>query len=235
MLFSVSHYRLFPKSLGQVISKFSVRELHISFTQGYWRTMQWGQPYQPAPPGAELWVWFQDSVTEWVWVSAACRGHWQSYYNIFTRKECSFVPFQCGWNLEGADQCFVGDILRLTELYWLHQHSSAQCIIQTSGHRKWYTSFHIYTFWDIFFSFKSNPACHAWQMSFGVFLCWSWSDKPPLPSLCHPSSRNSLHWEFNTLEETVAVWLHSEWPLCASRLYSDTSDMTENLFSVLLF
>uniref|UniRef100_A0A674P666 Phosphatidylinositol glycan anchor biosynthesis class T n=1 Tax=Takifugu rubripes TaxID=31033 RepID=A0A674P666_TAKRU len=35
----VSHYRLFPKSLGQVISKFSVRELHISFTQGYWRTI----------------------------------------------------------------------------------------------------------------------------------------------------------------------------------------------------
>lgn len=74
MLFSVSHYRLFPKSLGQVISKFSVRELHISFTQGYWRTMQWGQPYQPAPPGAELWVWFQDSVAEWVWVSACLQG-----------------------------------------------------------------------------------------------------------------------------------------------------------------
>ena len=60
----VSHYRLFPKSLGQVITKFSVRELHISFTQGYWRTMQWGQPYLPSPPGAELWVWFQDTVTE---------------------------------------------------------------------------------------------------------------------------------------------------------------------------
>uniref|UniRef100_A0A8C4IS69 Phosphatidylinositol glycan anchor biosynthesis, class T n=1 Tax=Dicentrarchus labrax TaxID=13489 RepID=A0A8C4IS69_DICLA len=49
----VSHYRLFPKSLGQVISKFSVRELHISFTQGYWRTMQWGQPFQPSPPGTD--------------------------------------------------------------------------------------------------------------------------------------------------------------------------------------
>ncbi|XP_041112755.1 GPI transamidase component PIG-T-like [Polyodon spathula] len=60
----VSHYRLFPKSLGQVISKFSVRELHISFTQGFWRTTQWGQPLLSAPPGAELWVWFQDSVAE---------------------------------------------------------------------------------------------------------------------------------------------------------------------------
>ncbi|XP_041080549.1 GPI transamidase component PIG-T [Polyodon spathula] len=60
----VSHYRLFPKSLGQVISKFSVRELHISFTQGFWRSAQWGQPLLPAPPGAELWVWFQDSVAD---------------------------------------------------------------------------------------------------------------------------------------------------------------------------
>ncbi|KAE8293312.1 GPI transamidase component PIG-T [Larimichthys crocea] len=68
----VSHYRLFPKSLGQVISKFSVRELHISFTQGYWRTMRWGQPYQPSPPGAELWVWFQDSVTDVDGTSAQC-------------------------------------------------------------------------------------------------------------------------------------------------------------------
>uniref|UniRef100_A0A9J7Y231 Phosphatidylinositol glycan anchor biosynthesis, class T n=1 Tax=Cyprinus carpio carpio TaxID=630221 RepID=A0A9J7Y231_CYPCA len=58
----VSHYRLFPKSLGQVLSKFSVRELHISFTQGFWRTMQWGQPFIPSPPGAELWVWFHDTV-----------------------------------------------------------------------------------------------------------------------------------------------------------------------------
>uniref|UniRef100_A0A4W5NU97 Phosphatidylinositol glycan anchor biosynthesis class T n=1 Tax=Hucho hucho TaxID=62062 RepID=A0A4W5NU97_9TELE len=57
----ISHYLLFPKALGQVISKFSVRELHIFFTQGYWRTMQWGQPFLPSPPGAELWVWFQDT------------------------------------------------------------------------------------------------------------------------------------------------------------------------------
>ena len=61
---AVAHYRLFPKSLGQVLSKFSVRELHISFTQGYWRTMQWGQPFIPSPPGAELWVWFHNTVTE---------------------------------------------------------------------------------------------------------------------------------------------------------------------------
>ncbi|XP_051806158.1 GPI transamidase component PIG-T [Acanthochromis polyacanthus] len=82
----VSHYRLFPKSLGQVISKFSVRELHISFTQGYWRTMQWGQPYLPSPPGAELWVWFQDSVTD---VDAT----WKELTNVLSGIFCASLNF----------------------------------------------------------------------------------------------------------------------------------------------
>ncbi|CAF95701.1 unnamed protein product, partial [Tetraodon nigroviridis] len=82
----VSHYGLFPKSLGQVISKFSVRELHISFTQGYWRTMQWGQPYQPAPPGAELWVWFQDSVTD-------VDGTWKELTNVLSGIFCASLNF----------------------------------------------------------------------------------------------------------------------------------------------
>ncbi|KAI2595032.1 PIGT isoform 62 [Pan troglodytes] len=62
----VSHYRLFPKALGQLISKYSLRELHLSFTQGFWRTRYWGPPFLQAPSGAELWVWFQDTVTELV-------------------------------------------------------------------------------------------------------------------------------------------------------------------------
>lgn len=60
----VSHYRLFPKALGQLIAKYSLRELHLSLTQGFWRTRYWGPPFLQAPSGAELWVWFQDTVTE---------------------------------------------------------------------------------------------------------------------------------------------------------------------------
>ncbi|KAI3357318.1 hypothetical protein L3Q82_015764 [Scortum barcoo] len=82
----VSHYRLFPKSLGQVISKFSIRELHISFTQGYWRTMQWGQPFLPSPPGAELWVWFQDSVTD-------VDGTWKELTNVLSGIFCASLNF----------------------------------------------------------------------------------------------------------------------------------------------
>lgn len=82
----VSHYRLFPKSLGQVISKFSIRELHISFTQGYWRTMQWGQPFLPSPPGAELWVWFQDTVTD-------VDGTWKELTNVLSGIFCASLNF----------------------------------------------------------------------------------------------------------------------------------------------
>ncbi|KAL2103765.1 hypothetical protein ACEWY4_000633 [Coilia grayii] len=82
----VSHYHLFPKSLGQVISKFSIRELHISFTQGFWRTMQWGQPFLPSPPGAELWVWFQDTVTD-------VDGAWKELTNVLSGIFCASLNF----------------------------------------------------------------------------------------------------------------------------------------------
>uniref|UniRef100_A0A8C8JN50 GPI transamidase component PIG-T n=1 Tax=Oncorhynchus tshawytscha TaxID=74940 RepID=A0A8C8JN50_ONCTS len=82
----VSHYQLFPKSLGQVILKFSVSELHISFTQGYWRTMQWGQPFLLSPPGAELWVWFQDTVTD---VDIA----WKELTNVLSGIFCASLNF----------------------------------------------------------------------------------------------------------------------------------------------
>uniref|UniRef100_A0A8C2PZ26 Phosphatidylinositol glycan anchor biosynthesis, class T n=1 Tax=Cyprinus carpio TaxID=7962 RepID=A0A8C2PZ26_CYPCA len=82
----VSHYRLFPKSLGQVLSKFSVRELHISFSQGFWRTMQWGQPFIPSPPGAELWVWFHDTVSD-------VDGNWKELTNVLSGIFCASLNF----------------------------------------------------------------------------------------------------------------------------------------------
>ena len=65
--FVVSHYNLFPKSFGQIINQYSVEELHLSLTQGQWQHEQWGYPVTSAPPGAELWVWFQDRVQDrWI-------------------------------------------------------------------------------------------------------------------------------------------------------------------------
>ncbi|XP_005986751.1 GPI transamidase component PIG-T [Latimeria chalumnae] len=82
----VSHYRLFPKSLGQVISKYSVRELHLSFTQGFWRTRIWGPPFLQAPAGAELWVWFHDTVTD-------IDRSWKELTNVLSGIFCASLNF----------------------------------------------------------------------------------------------------------------------------------------------
>jgi hypothetical protein len=63
-LFLVSHFNLFPRSFGQIVDKYSVEELHLSLTQGHWKNDLWGYPVVSAPPGAELWVWFQDRVKD---------------------------------------------------------------------------------------------------------------------------------------------------------------------------
>jgi len=53
------HFDLLPKSLGHIIKKFHVEELHLTFTQGRWWNEMWGYPVIDAPVGVELWTWFQ--------------------------------------------------------------------------------------------------------------------------------------------------------------------------------
>ncbi|XP_055293785.1 GPI transamidase component PIG-T isoform X1 [Moschus berezovskii] len=82
----VSHYRLFPKALGQLISKYSLRELHLSLTQGFWRTRYWGTPFLQAPSGAELWAWFQDTVTD-------VDESWKELSNVLSGIFCASLNF----------------------------------------------------------------------------------------------------------------------------------------------
>lgn len=56
------HYNLFPKSLGEILFKHKVRELHLTLSQGLWRYPSWGYPFNDAAPGMELWVWFEEST-----------------------------------------------------------------------------------------------------------------------------------------------------------------------------
>ncbi|XP_059660163.1 uncharacterized protein LOC132306678 [Cornus florida] len=58
-----SHHHLFPKAIYQLVHKFQVREMELSFTQGRWNYERWGG-YDPIsssnakPPGVELWAVF---------------------------------------------------------------------------------------------------------------------------------------------------------------------------------
>ena len=59
----VRHFNLFPRPLGEIIEKHSLRELHVSLTQGLWRTRKWGYPARHAGTGAEISAWFQAKLT----------------------------------------------------------------------------------------------------------------------------------------------------------------------------
>ncbi|XP_035827009.1 GPI transamidase component PIG-T [Aplysia californica] len=80
------HFHLFPKALGEVLSRYNVQELHLSQTQGLWRHKQWGYPVHDAPPGAELWVWFRPSVKD---VDKA----WTELVNAVSGLFCSSLNF----------------------------------------------------------------------------------------------------------------------------------------------
>lgn len=58
----VKNYDLFPKSLGDIVSKFKLDELRLSLSQGTWKHDKWGMPAVSAPSGSELWGLFQNDL-----------------------------------------------------------------------------------------------------------------------------------------------------------------------------
>jgi phosphatidylinositol glycan class T len=63
-LIQVRHYNLFPRSIGEIIQKHSLRELHLSLTQSLWRTQKWGYPVRFAGPGAEVFATFHPHLNK---------------------------------------------------------------------------------------------------------------------------------------------------------------------------
>lgn len=58
----VSNFNLFPKSIGQIMSHYKAQEVHLTFTQGRWRSDLWGYPISSAPTGVALLAWFDSAV-----------------------------------------------------------------------------------------------------------------------------------------------------------------------------
>lgn len=57
------NYRYFPKSIGEVLRRTRVDEVHFSLTSGRWYNNKWGHSYSPVSKGAELWGVFRDGTT----------------------------------------------------------------------------------------------------------------------------------------------------------------------------
>ncbi|KAL2319263.1 hypothetical protein Fmac_028232 [Flemingia macrophylla] len=57
------HHHLFPKSISQLVKKFHIKTMELSFTQGRWNYERWGgfdpiSSHNAKPPGVELWAVF---------------------------------------------------------------------------------------------------------------------------------------------------------------------------------
>ncbi|GAU44938.1 hypothetical protein TSUD_351530 [Trifolium subterraneum] len=57
------HHSLFPKSIAQLVKKFHIKAMELSFTQGRWNYERWGgfdpiSSQNAKPPGVELWAVF---------------------------------------------------------------------------------------------------------------------------------------------------------------------------------
>ncbi|KAJ2964457.1 hypothetical protein NQZ79_g692 [Umbelopsis isabellina] len=86
VLVPISHYGLFPKSIGQVINHHNVQELHLTFTQGRWQYEEWGYPVaQSAGTGVELWAWMK--------ADANIETNWRSLTNTLSGLFCASLNF----------------------------------------------------------------------------------------------------------------------------------------------
>ncbi|XP_022286191.2 GPI-anchor transamidase component PIGT-like [Crassostrea virginica] len=109
------HYHLFPKSLGDVLTTYKVKELHLSQTQGLWKHEKWGYPPEDAPPGAELWVWFQPHAgvdQTWADLVNALSGLFCASLNFMDSKSTvqprwSFRPAGLASEFYSADSRFI--------------------------------------------------------------------------------------------------------------------------------
>jgi len=88
---SREHLNLVPRTLGDIISTFSVQELKLTLTQGIWRTEKWGYPVESAPPGGLVVARFLRQVENvddaWEGLTSALAGLLCASLNKLDRRE----------------------------------------------------------------------------------------------------------------------------------------------------
>lgn len=81
--FESQNFRLFPRSLGQILQYAGTRELHLRFTLGRWDAANWGaRPWDGAREGGtgvELWAWLDaqtddEADKQWLTLTNALSG-----------------------------------------------------------------------------------------------------------------------------------------------------------------
>lgn len=89
--FEQQNFRLFPRSLGQILQYASTRELHLRFSLGRWDAESWGtRPWngtREGGTGVELWAWVEAETDE------EADGRWLTLTNALSGLFCASLNF----------------------------------------------------------------------------------------------------------------------------------------------
>jgi phosphatidylinositol glycan class T len=89
--FDAHNYRLFPRSLAQILQHAGTRELHLRFGLGRWDARRWGaRPWggrREGGTGVELWAWL-DAPTD-----GAADAQWRTLTNALSGLFCASLNF----------------------------------------------------------------------------------------------------------------------------------------------
>ncbi|KER30625.1 hypothetical protein T265_02977 [Opisthorchis viverrini] len=91
------HRNIVPKSMFDILTKYSVEELHLSMVRGHWDDEHWGRNFMmTAPAGAELWSWFKHDTTNvdqaWFELTHALSGQFCASLARLSSRTFSVVP-----------------------------------------------------------------------------------------------------------------------------------------------
>ncbi|KAL2018611.1 hypothetical protein VTK56DRAFT_581 [Thermocarpiscus australiensis] len=89
--FEKRNFRLFPRSLGQILQHADTRELHLRFSLGRWDAESWGaRPWDGAREGGtgvELWAWLEADTDE------EADRKWRTLTNALSGLFCASINF----------------------------------------------------------------------------------------------------------------------------------------------
>ncbi|KAL1955738.1 hypothetical protein VTO42DRAFT_8136 [Malbranchea cinnamomea] len=104
--FEQQNFRLFPRSLGQILQHADTKELHLRFTTGRWDAESWGERpwhgFKEGGTGVELWAWIEADTEEqafakWITLTQSLSGLFCASLNFIdstrtTRPVVAFEP-----------------------------------------------------------------------------------------------------------------------------------------------
>ncbi|XP_054165378.1 GPI transamidase component PIG-T-like [Oppia nitens] len=135
-----NRFNIFPLSLGKLISRHEVQELHFSLTKGIWKHQRWGYAIREAPPNAQLWLWFQhfhkNPQKAWRDITSELSGQFCASINFIDNS----ATIQPKYSLR-PEGVIDGDSLRNGSLFYGALPHESVCTENLTPWKKWLPCF----------------------------------------------------------------------------------------------